>query len=94
VTVVELVTACVVTAKFALEAPAGIVTLAGTVATDGVPLERAMTAPPVGASPFSPTLPVDGVPPFTLVGLSVKVVRIELAACPVMASEAVSVTPE
>jgi hypothetical protein len=69
VTGVTAVTALVVTVNVALVAPAPTVTLAGTVAADPV-LERATTAPPLGAAPLSVTVPVDGDPPLTLVGLS------------------------
>ena len=69
VTDVEAVTALVVTANVALVAPAATVTLAGTAAADPL-LERATTAPPVGAAPPSVTVPVDGVPPLTVAGLS------------------------
>src|SRR5437879_10409040 len=57
---VEAVTARVVTVNVALVAPAGMVTLAGTVATAGLSLERETMAPPVRADPLSVTLPVEG----------------------------------
>src|SRR5580704_11999443 len=69
VTGVAAVTALVVTVNVALVAPAATVTLAGTVAADPL-LERATTAPPVGAAPLSVTVPVDGAPPLTVAGLS------------------------
>jgi hypothetical protein len=68
VTVVELATLLVVTLKVALEFPATTVTLAGTLATALLLLESATTAPPVGAVPLSVTVPVELVPPTTLVG--------------------------
>ena len=58
VAVVEAVTVRVVTLKAAPVAPAGTVTLAGTVATAELLLERATTAPPLRAGPLSVTLPV------------------------------------
>ena len=60
-------TVVVVTAKVALELPAATVTLAGTVA---VALFRVneMLIPPVGAGALSVTVPVEGLPPVTLVG--------------------------
>ena len=50
--------------------PAGTVTLPGTVATVRLPLTSPTTAPPLGAAPFSRTVPVELLPPTTLVGLS------------------------
>ena len=50
--------------------PAGTVTLAGTVAAVLV-LDRDTTAPPVGAVPFSVTVPVEEAPPTTVAGLTV-----------------------
>jgi len=73
---VEAVTARVVAVKAALVAPAGMVTLAGTVATTGLLLESETTAPPVKAGPLSMTLPVEGDPPLTLGGFSVSMVRV------------------
>jgi len=50
-------------------APAGIVTLAGTVAALES-LESVIDAPPAGAAALNVTVPVDEVPPATLPGLS------------------------
>ena len=71
VTEVEAVTARVVTAKVALVVPPGTVTLAGTVATVALLLERETRAPPLGAGALRVTLPVEGEPPLTLVWFSV-----------------------
>ena len=66
--VVELVTVLVETVNVALVAPAGTVTLAGTVAA--LELSDSETAaPPVGAAPLNVTVPVEVLPPTTLVGL-------------------------
>ena len=91
VTGVEVVTAMVFTMKFALVAPAATVTLAGTVAAETL-LERVTCAPPEGAAPLSVTVPVEGDPPVTLVGLSATEDSVaELGG--VTVSEAVLVTP-
>ena len=94
VTGVEAVTARVVTVKVAPVAPAGTVTLAGTVATAGLLLVSETTAPPVRAGALSVTLPVERDPPLTLVGFSVSEVRVGPGGgCGVTVSEAVLVTP-
>jgi len=67
VTVVEAITELVDTVKSALVVPAATVTLAGTVATL-VSVPSATTAPPAGAAPLRITVPVEGLPPTTLVG--------------------------
>ena len=91
---VEAVTTRVVTVKAALVAPAGMVTLAGTVATVVSLLERETRAPPVGAGPLSVALPMEGDPPLTLVGFSVSEVRVGPdGGCGVTMSEAVLATP-
>jgi hypothetical protein len=69
ITCVELVTALVLTIKVVLLAPAATVTLAGTIAADPL-LESETPAPPVGAAPLRLTVPVDGDPPLTVMGLS------------------------
>jgi len=51
--------------------PAGMVTLAGTVAAEALLLESATSAPPAGAATLSVTVPVEEVPPVTVVGLRV-----------------------
>ncbi len=68
VTDVVDVTAVVVTVNVALVAPAFTVTPEGGLATGGLLLERLMNVPPFGAGPLSVTVPVDGVPPETIVG--------------------------
>ena len=68
VTAVDLVTALVPTANVALAAPAGTGTLVSTLATALLLLESG--APPAGAGPFNVTVPVEELPPVTLVGLS------------------------
>jgi hypothetical protein len=91
VTGVEVVTAPVPTVNVALLAPAGTVTLEGTVATPLL-LESSTCAPPVGAAPLSVTVPVEGEPPVTLVGLSATEESVaELGG--VIVSEAVLVAP-
>jgi hypothetical protein len=56
--------------KVALVAPAGTITLEGTLAAPLL-LESATCAPPAGAGPLSVTVPLeDCVPPMTLVGFS------------------------
>ena len=60
----------VLTRKVALMAPAGTITLEGTLAAPLL-LESATCAPPAGAGPLSVTVPVEDVPPITLVGFSV-----------------------
>jgi hypothetical protein len=59
VTEVFLVTVNVFTVNVAVVAFAGTVTLPGTVATKISPLDRVITAPPLGAGPFKVTVPVD-----------------------------------
>jgi len=70
VTDVEAVTPLVFTVNVALVAPAETVTLAWTVAAAVLPLIRETDAPPLGAGPLSVTVPVEGDPPVTLMGLS------------------------
>ena len=61
----------VVTVNVAELLPGGTVTLAGTLATDGLLLESATTVPPVGAGPLRVTVPVEELPAFTVDGESV-----------------------
>jgi len=65
----------VFTVKVALVAPAGTVTLAGTVAADML-LERAIIAPLLRAALLRVTVPVEDEPPVTLEGLSVNEVNV------------------
>jgi len=72
--VAEIVTVCADVTAFVgnenptVVAPAGTVTLAGTAATAALLLDSATTAPPAGAAALSVTVPVDALPPVTLVG--------------------------
>lgn len=70
ITDVDALTEVVVTVKLALVAPAGTVTLAGTVATAMLPLESVTIAPPEGAAALKVAVPVEEVGPTTLVGLT------------------------
>jgi len=71
VTGVDTLTALVLTLNVALLAPAGTVTLEGTLAAAPL-LESATCAPPAGAAPLMVTVPVeDCTPPITLVGFRV-----------------------
>jgi len=76
VTGVEAVTELVDTVKFAIMAPAGTITLAGTAATAGLLLESATAAPPEGAAALRVTVPVEGLPPTTLVGFRLNEERV------------------
>ena len=68
----------VCTVKVAVVDPAAIVTLAGTNAA--APVVHSSTAmPPAGAAALSVTVPVDDVPPATLVGLTETEERATLA---------------
>src|SRR5215203_3276724 len=66
---VDAVTDAVLTLNVALKAPAGTVTLAGTVATL-VLLDSVRTAPPEGAALVRLAVPCEVLPPTTLAGLS------------------------
>ncbi len=69
VTELDEPTALVLTVKLALVVPPATVTLAGTVATPVLLLDRLTTAPPPGAAALSVTVPVEELPPVTLDGL-------------------------
>jgi hypothetical protein len=75
-TVVRTVTVFVETGAVAVVAPAGTVTLVGTVAADVLELVSVTTTPPAGAGLFSLTVAFDGEPPVTEVGLRVIAERI------------------
>jgi len=88
---VDAATACVLTVKLALLAPAGMVTVAGTLAALLL-LESATCAPPEGAAALRVTVPVDDcAPPVTLVGFSVSEETVTGGG--VTVSEAVRVVP-
>jgi hypothetical protein len=72
---VEDATGVVVTLNVAVVPPAVTVTLCGVCAA-APSLARVTTAPPVGAGALRVTVPVDEVPPSTLVGLSVSETRV------------------
>ena len=82
VTLVVLETARVETVKFALVAPAGTVTVLGTVATFVLLLLRLTTNPPDGAGAVRVTVPVLLLPPTTLVGFKLKLLRLGCVGVP------------
>lgn len=71
VTVVELAVVMVVTWNTAVGDPAATVTLAGTVATEVLLLDKEKTAPPLGAGALRVISAVEALPPLTLVGFIV-----------------------
>jgi hypothetical protein len=79
VTAEEVQLELVETVKFALVAPAPTVTLPGTVATEVLLLESAIAAPPAGAAALRVTVPVEGDPAGTLVGLRLTEERVVAA---------------
>jgi hypothetical protein len=62
------VTGLVVTVKVELVAPGATVADAGTLAAAVLLLDKVITAPAMGAGPFSVTVPVEEPPPPTLDG--------------------------
>lgn len=79
--VVVTVTLVVVTPNVLLVAPAATVTLLGTVATLLLLLSVTIV-PPEGAAPERVAVPVDELPPFTLVGFSVSDESVTAAGLP------------
>jgi hypothetical protein len=69
VAVVEALTETVVTVKVVLVAPAGTTTLVGTVVALEFS-ESETAAPPLGAAELNVTVPIEELPPTTLVGVS------------------------
>jgi hypothetical protein len=67
--VLFVVTCFVDTINVAKLAPAGTVTVGGTVANMVLPLAKFTVAPPAGADLFRVTVAVDPAPPITFVGL-------------------------
>jgi hypothetical protein len=90
VAVAEAATAVLVTVNVALELPALTVTEAGTTVLELLS-DNVTTTPPAGALPFRVTVPVEEVPPVTLVGLSVTPESATEAG--VIVSDEVRVTP-
>jgi hypothetical protein len=76
VTAVDAATALVLTVNDALVAPAGTVTVEGTLAAVVSLLESWTWAPPAGAAPLNVTVPVEEFPPVTLAGFSVSDERV------------------
>ena len=81
VALVDFDTTLVETVKVAVLAPAATSTLGGTVAIAVLLLERVTVAPPVGAGPVSVTVPVEVLPPVTVVGFKLRL----LSPSPVVA---------
>ena len=92
-TLVDAVTAFVDTVKVALVAPAGTVTLAGTVPTAVLLLASVTTIPPLGAGPLRVTVPWDEFPPVTLAGLRLTPDTVTAAGAGFTVSVADRVTP-
>ncbi len=75
VTLVEEVTAFVVTVNVAVVFPAATLTVAGTLAA-ALLLDSEMEMPPAGAAALKVTVPVEGSPPVRLVGVSDTALRV------------------
>ena len=72
------VTGLVATVNVAVLAPSATVTLAGTVATDVLPLESVTTTPPAVAGAVNVTVPVEEEPPTTERGTRLRLERVGL----------------
>jgi hypothetical protein len=92
VTVLSPASRSVCTVNVRLVAPAGTVTLDGTVARDVLLLDKFTTAPPVGAGPVRVTVPVESSPASTVPGLSVSDDRLAAGGGGVTVKFAVRVT--
>jgi len=92
-TLVDVVTAAVLTVKVTLVAPAGTVMLAGTVDTAVLLLASETTIPPLGAGPLRVTVPWDVLPPVTLAGLRLTPDTLTAAGAGFTVSVADRVTP-
>ncbi|HEY3169087.1 MAG TPA: hypothetical protein VGK57_17770 [Candidatus Binatia bacterium] len=88
-----LLTVVVATLKVVELAPAGTVTLAGTIAFVGLLLVSVTTKPPVGAAFVKVTVPTEFDPPTTVVGLNVNA-ESAAGAAGLTVSVADLVTPE
>src|SRR5437660_7169043 len=95
VTAVDAVTTLVLTVKVALVAPAGTVTLDGTLPAAVLLLESVTCAPPAGAGPLNVAVPVEDCrPPITVAELSVSEASVGGGGgAGVTVSEAVLATP-
>jgi hypothetical protein len=71
VTDVAVLTKAVLTLKVAVVLFGSTVTVAGTLATEVLLLDRVTTAPPLGAGAANVTVPIDEVPPCTVSGFNV-----------------------
>lgn len=92
----DVLTAPVETLNVAVVEPAETVTLEGTAATPGLPLERETAAPVRGAPVVNVTTPREAVPPVTLAGLTATLCRLAgggLAVGDVTVNVAVLVVP-
>jgi hypothetical protein len=75
VAVVGCWTNCATAVNVVLTDPAGTLMTVGTVTLAWL-LDKLTVAPPMGAGPFSVTIPIELAPPMRLVGLSVRLVGI------------------